>query len=231
MSRKNKLKKFNEILNFPNVVENYDPVHPKLTIGPDQEVDFKGSWAQNYFRNDNPLTLELACGRGEYSLQLGAANPNRNFLAVDIKGARIWLGARAALEEKLNNVKFLRTRIEQLGLFIAEREVSEIWITYPDPFYKKENKRLTSNRFLDSYKQFIAADNIIHLKTDDDMLYEFTLEVLNSRQDVKIIYQNNDIYAGPLAFPELKFNTYFERKHLQDNRTIKYVSFHLDISK
>jgi tRNA (guanine-N7-)-methyltransferase len=231
MSRKNKLKKFNEILNFRNVVENYDPVNPKLTLGPNQDVSFKGSWAQDFFNNDNPLTLELACGRGEYSLQLGAAYPNRNFLAVDIKGARIWLGARNAIKENLNNVKFFRTRIEQLGLFFAEQEISEVWITFPDPFYKKENKRLTSHRFLDSYKQFIAAENIIHLKTDDDMLYEYTIEVLNSRSDVQIKYQNNNIYKDELVIPELDYKTYYERQHLQANKTIKYVSFHLDISK
>lgn len=225
-----KLGKFNEILSFSNVVENYDPTNPKLTLGEGVEVDFKGKWSKDFFNNENPITLELACGRGEYSLQLGRKYDDRNFLGVDIKGARIWVGAQKGLQENLNNIGFLRTRIEQIGLFFEKKEVSEIWITFPDPFLSKENRRLTAPSFLDRYKEFLVDDNIIHLKTDDDTLYEYTIEVLNSRDDVSVMYQNEDIYAGEsLHVDELEFKTYYEDQHLSKGKTIKYIQFRLEL--
>jgi tRNA (guanine-N7-)-methyltransferase len=229
MGRKNKLRKFKELLAFPNVVENYDIKNPALILNEGEIIDLKGRWKKDFFKNDKPLILELACGRGEYTVQLARKYPDRNFLGIDIKGARIWQGAKLALEEELNNVGFLRTRIEQIGLFIGPGEVDEIWITFPDPFLKKENRRLTSNAFLDRYKKILAQNNTIHLKTDDPTLYEFSMEVLRDRKDVHINYFKDDIYSEELVIPELEFKTYYEAQHLSKGRKIKYISFQLKI--
>ena len=156
MSKKNKLKKFADLLVYPNVYENYDPKYPRLLKNKDEEVDLKGKWASDHFHNAQPIILELACGRGEYTEALAEAYPDYNFIGVDIKGARIWQGATSALEKGLSNAGFLRTRIEQIALFFDACEIDGIWITFPDPFLResKENKRLTSTRFLDLYKKF-----------------------------------------------------------------------------
>lgn len=227
MSNKNKLGKFADILSYPNVYENYDPKNPGLINGKDSPVDIKGTWATQHFNNDHPLVLELACGRGEYTTALGEAYPDKNFIGVDVKGARIWLGATIALNNNMANVAFLRTRIEQIGLFFIQNQVDEIWITFPDPFLResKENKRLTSPPFLDKYKEIIKPGGIFHLKTDDDTLYHFTLEKLAEYNGAKILYQNDDIYATPLAFDELSYKTYYEKSHLLNGRTIKYIRF------
>ncbi|MEK7256021.1 MAG: tRNA (guanosine(46)-N7)-methyltransferase TrmB, partial [Bacteroidota bacterium] len=134
MSRRNKLFKFAQILSFPNVYENYNADEPRLLGENGVEVDLKGKWASQHFKNDHPLTLELACGKGEYTVGLAQRFPERNFIGVDVKGARIWRGAKTALEAGVPNAAFLRTRIEQLALFFEKDEVSEIWITFPDPF-------------------------------------------------------------------------------------------------
>lgn len=230
MGRKNKLKKFRELLGYPNVYENYDPKNPRLIVGPDQEVDMKGRWAEGHFQNTQPIVLELACGAGEYTVALAEAYPEQSFIGVDIKGARIWQGATRALQLNLKNAAFLRTRIEQIALFFNPGEVSEIWITFPDPFLResKEMKRLTSSRFLDTYQHIIRKGSIIHLKTDDTTLYEFTLETLKSYPGSKIFYHNDDIYAAPLAFPELEYKTRYEKEHLEDGRKIKYVRFSIN---
>lgn len=229
MSRRNKLQKFAELLTFPNVYENFDVKHPQLTGLNGIPVDLKGKWAKEHFKNDLPIVLELACGRGEYSLGLARVFPDRNFIGVDIKGARIWKGARIALEEKLENVAFLRTRIEQISLFFTPGEISEIWITFPDPFLqsKKANRRLTAPRFLAEYRKILQKDGLIHLKTDEPNLFEYTLEVLNEDGRVEIIYQDDNIYANPLPFPELEIKTYYEKMHLARGASIKYVRFKL----
>lgn len=227
MGKKNKLKKFDDLLSYPNVYENYDPKYPKLLINKDTEANMKGVWASSHFKNDNPVILELACGRGEYTEALATAYPEQNFIGVDVKGARIWQGATNALNKGLGNAAFLRTRIEQIALFFDQHEVAGIWITFPDPFLResKENKRLTSSRFLDQYQHIIQKGAIIHLKTDDTTLYEFTLDTLNNYVGANIIYCNNDIYAQPLAFEELQYKTHYEMEHLADGRKIKYVRF------
>lgn len=227
MGRKNKLKKFNDLLSYPNVYENYDPKDPKLVSAPDTVVDMKGHWAESHFKNSHPVILELACGRGEYTEALAEAYRDKNFIGVDIKGARIWAGATSSLNKKLNNAAFLRTRIEQIELFFEKDEVSEIWITFPDPFIKKSKKmkRLTSSRFLNKYQKIIKKGAIIHLKTDSPILYEFTLETLEEYPNANIIYHNDDIYASPLAYPELEYKTRFEMDHLADGRKIKYIRF------
>lgn len=225
MARRNKLKKFNDLLSFSNVYENYDPTHPKLLANETDEVDLKGKWKSEHFKNENPIVLELACGRGEYSLALAKDNPNVNYIGVDVKGARIWKGATIAREENLNNVAFLRTRIEQINLFFAIEEVDEIWITFPDPFLRKSkaNRRLTSLQFLNRYKDILKKGGIIHLKTDDPTLYEFSQEQFEACDFVEVLYDKDDIYAQPLDFPELEYKTYYEKQHLEKNRKIKYI--------
>ena len=225
MSRRNKLKKFNDLLSFHNVYENYDPTNPKLLANERDIVDLKGKWCLDHFKNNKPLVLELACGRGEYTLALANANPGINYIGLDIKGARIWQGATIAIDNKLNNVAFLRTRIEQIDLFFGESEVDEIWITFPDPFLKKgkSNRRLTSTPFLKKYKHIVKNGGIINLKTDDPTLYEFSQETFAEYPNIEVLYDRNDIYSQSLDYPELIYKTYYENKHLEDNRKIKYI--------
>ena len=227
MSRRNKLQKFAEILTFPNVYENFTNFPPQLTGMGGKEVDLKGKWNAEHFKNDQPITLELACGRGEYTVALAQKYPNRNFIGVDIKGARIWKGARIALEKKLKNAAFLRTRIELITAFFELEEIDEIWITFPDPFLKKgkTNRRLTSPRFLNLYRQILKKEGLVHLKTDEGVLSEYTLEVLAEDKQTKILYQDDDIYAKPLPMDELEIKTYYEKMHLEKGKTIKYIRF------
>ncbi len=181
MSR-NKLKKFAELSALPNVFENANAAQPKLTQGGIEEVEMSGKWS-TFFKNNNPIVLELACGRGEYSVALSVLYPNKNFIGVDIKGARLHQGATRALRQNLENVAFIRTRIEQIDMFFSENEISEIWITFPDPFLNetKSNRRLTSIPFLERYCKFLKKDGILHLKTDSTELYDFTLETLSTK--------------------------------------------------
>lgn len=227
MSKRNKLQKFAELLSFPNVYENFDSKQPQLTGSNGEMIDLKGKWATQHFKNEHPIVLELACGRGEYSLGLARMYPERNFIGVDVKGARIWKGAGIALEEGLQNVAFLRTRIELIAHFFAPQEISEIWITFPDPFLRnsKANRRLTSAYFLNQYRKILQENGIVHLKTDEPNLYEFTLETLAEDSKTTILYHDSDIYAKPLPFPELELKTYYERMHLEAGKTIKYVRF------
>ena len=225
MARRNKLKKFNDLLSFSNVYENYDPTNPKLLANESEEVDLKGKWNLDHFKTDKPLVLELACGRGEYSLALAEANPDVNYIGVDVKGARIWKGATIAQEKNLTNVAFLRTRIEQINLFFAKDEVDEIWITFPDPFLRKSkaNRRLTSQQFLNRYKDVLKVGGIINLKTDDPTLYEFSQEQFDICDFVEVIYDRDDIYSQQLDFPALEYKTYYEKQHLEKGRKIKYM--------
>ncbi len=223
MARRNKLEKFAELRTFPHVYENFDMKEPRL-FRQGHPVQMRGRW-HAHFGNSHPITLELACGRGEYAVGLARMYPQRNFIGVDIKGARMWKGARIALEEGLANVAFLRTRIELIDHFFEAGEVEEIWITFPDPFLRKSkaNRRLTSPRFLERYHRILAAGGLVHLKTDEPLLYDFTLEVLADDPHFALEYCAADIYAGPLPVPELALKTYYERMHLAAGKTIKYV--------
>ena len=227
MSRRNKLQKFAELLTFPNVYENFDSYPPKLTAADGTELQLQGRWHADHFKNDALITLELACGRGEYTLALAERFPERNFIGVDIKGARIHKGAKMALEKELTNAAFLRTRIELITAFFAPGEVAEIWITFPDPFLRKSksNRRLTAPNFLNHYRKLLQPGGLVHLKTDESVLYDFTLETLTEDPNATILYQNEDIYAGSLEREELTFKTYYERMHLERGKTIKYVRF------
>lgn len=230
MSKRNKLQKFADILSYPNVVENYDAKNPGLVGKDGAEISRKGEWAQKQFGNDRPITLELACGKGDYTLGLARMYPERNFIGVDIKGARIWKGAGLALEENLENVAFLRTRIEQIALFFEAGEVDEIWITFPDPFLRKSkaNRRLTSVNFLKHYSKILKKEGIVHLKTDSPELYEFTLETLAETDLATLLYEKDDIYSEELYLPELELKTFYEKMHLREGKTIKYVQFKLE---
>jgi tRNA (guanine-N7-)-methyltransferase len=225
---RHKLRKFAELLSFPNVFENPDNSNPHLTGLDGAPIDLKGTWQSNHFKNNNPITLELACGRGEYAVSLARMFPNRNFIGVDVKGARIHQGARAAIEANLPNVAFLRTRIEQIDLFFADHEIDEIWITFPDPFLResKSNRRLTSPYFLDKYRRILKPNGMVHLKTDSPVLYDFTLETLGNTEGVHLDVSSEDIYANPLTMQELDIKTYYEMKNIA-NSTIKYIRFRL----
>lgn len=227
MSTRNKLQKFSELLSFSNVFENFNPKNNILIGENGVEIDHSDGWKNIFFKNDNPITLELACGRGEYSLDLGRKYPDVNFIGVDIKGARIWKGASIALDENLKNIAFLRTRIEHISDFFKSSEIDEIWITFPDPFLKesKSNRRLTSPFFLEKYRNIIKKGGIVHLKTDSPQLYEFSLETISQDKRCKIIYTKDDIYDSELKYPDLEIKTYYEKQHLLDNRKIKYIRF------
>ena len=212
MGKKNKLQKFEDLKIFKNVLE-----FPE---------DIKGNWNNKVFKNNNPIILELACGKGDYSLAMAERFPNKNYIGVDIKGARIWVGANKALQEKQDNVAFLRAYIEDLINYFETEEIQEIWITFPDPYLKdsKAKKRLTSERFLKMYRALLPESGVVHLKTDSAPLFEFTLE---SIAEDKTIIQNasRNIYAEGTLEPLLDIQTYYERMHLRDGRNIHYVRF------
>lgn len=227
MGRRNKLEKFENLSRYRNVLENFDHSDAMLRWYDDIELNPKGQWNERIFKKDQPITLELACGKGEYAIGMAEMYPERNFIGLDIKGARIWKGAGYALENQLDNVAFLRTRIEFISKFFDEHEVEEIWITFADPFLKhrKSNRRLTSPIFLSHYKDILSSSGTINLKTDSCLLYYYTISVLNQAEDIDILYQNNNIYASPLDFPELDIKTFYEQSHLRDGRQIKFVKF------
>jgi tRNA (guanine-N7-)-methyltransferase len=227
MSRINKLYKFAEVQSFPNVYECPDILEPVL-LGINREpVDLKGRWNAEHFKNDHPITLELACGGGEYTVGLAKLFPERNFIGVDIKGNRLWKGAKDALDAGLTNAAFIRTRIEIIDRFFAPGEVSEIWITFPDPFPRpsKVNRRLTSPMFHNRYRNMLATGGLVHIKHDDDGFFRFTLKTLAEDPGCRVLYQNDNIYAGPLPFPELAIQTHYEGMHLAKGKTIKYAQY------
>ena len=219
---KNKLKRFAAMAGYSNV------------IAPDFEEVFssdfrlKGHWADKIFGNSRPLTLELGCGKGEYTVALARKYPERNFIGVDIKGARMWVGATDALQSNLTNVAFLRVRIEFIRACFAPCEVSEIWITFPDPqsLQSRENKRLTSPRFIQSYRQIMQSGGIIHLKTDSQSLFEYTRKVVE-KEDIHIIHCTDDLYNSGFSDDILSVQTYYEKMFVNKGFTIKYISFRL----
>jgi len=226
MTKLSKLQKFAALKTFPNVYSSKGHDNPLVVDYRGEDVDMKGQW-QKHFKNENPVILEVACGKGHYARGLGKMYPQNNYIGVEIKGNRIFTGANGALLNKEENVAFLRARIEFMEYYFAPNEISEIWITFPDPQLGKARKRTTAPRFLDVYRNLLKKENnIVHLKTDSTELYEYTLEILEE-QKIKILYQNDDIYAKPLDFPELEIKTFYEEMHLKDNRTIKYIQFTL----
>ena len=211
---KDKLKRFAEVAGFANVLQL------------DEGKPMAGKWSNGFFKNGHPLVLELACGKGEYTVNLAQMFPERNFLGIDYKGNRIWRGAKTALEEAINNVGFLRIQIENITDYFSPGEVDEIWITFPDPQpqLSREKKRLTSPRFLEKYKQILNPGGIVHLKTDNDGLHAYTVETI-AALGLKNYGQTEDLYNSSLADEVLSIKTYYERKYLKDNKNINYVKF------
>ncbi|MGI4020666.1 MAG: tRNA (guanosine(46)-N7)-methyltransferase TrmB [Janthinobacterium lividum] len=214
---KDKLRRFTEITAFENVLQ--------LTEG----HTLKGNWLTDHFKNQHPIVLELACGKGEYAVEMARKFPEKNFIGVDYKGNRIWRGAKTALEEEINNVAFLRIQIEDITEFFEPNEVFEIWITFPDPQPQvgREKKRLTSPRFLQNYQQILQPGGFIHLKTDNDNLYAYTLEKI-AEQNLKLHISTNNLYHSEYADDVLSIKTYYEKKYLQTNKNINYIKFSFD---
>lgn len=220
-----KLERFAENLTFPNLFQ----VSYEMLKG--EGFAYKGRWA-DYFGNDNPITLELGCGKGDYTIALARLHPDRNYIGVDIKGARLWRGAKTSHEEGMKNVAFVRTRIEMIDHFFAPDEVCEIWVTFCDPQPKKPNKRLTSNRFLDIYDRFLAPKSVLHLKTDSQELYDYTRDEVLPTRDVDIIASTNDLYnpqpstINPQLLDEAKMTqTFYEKMFLAEGKPITYIQW------
>lgn len=221
MGSKNKLRRFRENETFSNVVQ------PSREEVLSDSLELKGNWRKNFFKNTNPLVLELGCGKGEYSVNLAKAYPDINFLGIDIKGARFWRGAKIALEENLQNVGFLRTQIELVDHIFAENEVDEIWITFPDPQikYKRTKHRLTNEDFLQKYKKILKPEGVVHLKTDSEFMHGYTLGLLHGLGET-IEYAHHDVYGSQSA-PEAvtSIQTFYEKQYLEIGKKITYIRF------
>lgn len=218
---KNKLKRFKENETFTNVMQ---PTREEAVSG---SFPLKGKWGSEFFKNDNPIVLELGCGKGEYSVGLANRYPDKNFIGVDIKGARFWRGAKTAVEGGFNNVAFLRTQIELIEHFFDAGEVSEIWITFPDPQikYKRTKHRLTNSEFLQRYKKILKPDGLMNLKTDSEFMHGYTLGLLHG-EGHEILYANHNVYRNEGA-PEVvtAIQTFYEQQYLEQGKLITYIQF------
>lgn len=211
---KSKLEKFAELKTFENVFE--------------RDGKMKGKWRTDFFKNDAKLTLELACGKGEYTRGLAKIFPDENFIGMDIKGNRIWTAQDRAKKEELSNVAFIRDQIDLIEEYFEEGEVDEIWITFSDPFLKpgKSKYRLTSSKFIPHYKKVLKKGGLVHLKTDNDVLYNFTLDEIKEN-NYTIIHNHDDIYGQKVTHLTHEIQTYYEQKHLKNGLTIKYICFQI----
>lgn len=218
---KNKLQKFAEMETFPNV---FQPVAKGIIF---EDFQFKGKWNKDFFKNNNPIVLELGCGKGEYTIALAKEYPNLNVIGIDIKGARIWKGAKYSVENNVKNVAFLRTKIENIANFFGENEISEIWIPFPDPQPKKPKKRLTSSFFLGIYQKITKNNGKIHLKTDSYELHFYTKELLNKNK-ISPIESYTDIYSENIDSVLTKVQTFYEKMFLEEGKKITYLSFRLN---
>lgn len=214
---KDKLKRFEDIARFQNVFEYTDF---------EDEPTPKGKWNEEIFKNANPIILELACGKGEYTIFQAERNSGKNYIGIDLKGNRIWKGAKYALKKELSNVRFLRMLIDHLTDYFEPGEVDEIWITFPDPHLRgsRSKQRLTSPKFLEIYRQILKPGGRIHLKTDSDHLFDFTLETIEE-EGCEIIKKVDDIYNEEPENEVLTHKTFYEKKHLKAGKTIHYVRF------
>lgn len=217
---KRKLARFAEMESFQNVLQ------PDFTEVFRKDHAIKGKWRELFFKNSNPLVIELGCGKGEYTVGLAKKYSEKNFIGIDIKGARIWRGAKTALDENIKNAGFLRTRIEFIDSFFQKNEVDEIWLTFPDPQPKKSKKRLSSGRFLNIYRNFIKHEGIVHLKTDNKELYQYTLSLARSN-NLKIEAQTDDLYANTMCDEILGIRTFYEKQFLEKGLKIHYLKFRL----
>jgi tRNA (guanine-N7-)-methyltransferase len=220
---KNKLKRFSENETFTNV---FQPTREEV-VG--NEFPLRGKWNSEFFKNDNPIVLELGCGKGEYSVGLAERFPEKNFIGIDIKGARFWRGAKTAVETGMNNVAFVRTQIELINHIFAENEVSEIWITFPDPQikYKRTKHRMTNAEFLERYKKILKPSGLMHLKTDSEFMHGYTLGLLHGLGH-EVIYANHNIYKNEGAPAEVTgIQTFYESQYLEVNKPITYIKFRI----
>lgn len=217
---KNKLSKFADMATYEHVVQ--------MTFSQLQaeEFKYKGKWNEAFFGNSNPVILELGCGKGEYTVKLAKHYPDINFIGVDIKGSRMWKGATQAKSEGLTNVGFLRTNIENIRMFFGEGEIAEIWLTFPDPQMKKARKRLTATNFISNYRQIMAPNGIIHLKSDSNFMYRYT-EAMVAENQFEVIRQTDDLYHSEILDEVLSIQTFYEKQWLDRGLTIKYIAFRL----
>ena len=221
MGSKNKLKKFIENESFSNVIQ---PARKELLS---DSFIYKGSWNKLYFKNNNPIIVELGCGKGEYTVNLAKSNPTKNYIGIDIKGARFWSGAKTSLEENLENVVFLRTQIELIDFVFGKQEVKEIWLTFPDPQikYQRRKHRLTNPLFLKLYKKILVDNGVVHLKTDSEFLHGYTLGLLKGLS-IKPSFSNHDIYKNNNAPAEvINIKTHYEKLFLETKKNISYLRF------
>ena len=221
MGSKNKLRRFKENETFSNV---FQPTRDALV---NANFNLKGNWRAEVFKNNNPLVLELGCGKGEYSVALAQKYPDKNFIGIDIKGARFWRGAKTALEDNIPNVAFLRTQIELIDLAFAENEVDEIWITFPDPQikYKRTKHRMTNLAFLQRYKQILKPEGEVNLKTDSEFMHGYTLGLLHGAGH-EVIYANHNVYKQEGSPEEVtSIQTFYESQYLEQNKPITYIKF------
>ncbi len=216
MSRR-KLVRFAENEQNPNVIQFGKPIFEEI----------RGNWNEKQFENQNPIVVELACGRGEFTVGLGRVFTDQNFIGVDIKGSRIWKGSSTATEEGIHNVAFLRTQIQQLEKFFAGGEISELWITFPDPYPREgdEKRRLTSPRFLEMYKAMLKAGGIVHFKTDNTDLFNYSLELVQSREDIEVIGFTSDFYQSEWKDDHFGIKTKYEKMFSDKGEKIKYLKF------
>ena len=222
MGSKNKKKRFNENLKFSNL---FQPNRDDLISN---SFELKGKW-NSFFKNDNPIVLELGCGKGEYTTELAKSNADKNYIGIDIKGARIWKGAKDSIQNKLNNVCFIRTQIELIDKIFDEKEISEIWITFPDPQLKIQRKkhRLTNSNFMSLYKKILKSNGKINLKTDSEFLHGYTLGLIEG-MGIDPIFSNHDIYSNNNAPVEaLKIKTFYEKKFIKSKK-ITFLKFKFD---
>ena len=221
MGSKNKLKRFEDNKSFKNVIQ------PARTILEKDAFEFKGYWKVKYFKNDHPIILELGCGKGEYTLHLATQNPDKNFIGIDIKGARFWRGAKTALEKNLENIAFVRVQIKMIDTIFSADEVAEIWITFPDPQikFKRSKHRLIHPEFLNLYRQILKTEGSVHLKTDSEFLYGYTLGLMHSPA-YRLRYSHHDIYNNPNApRSAVAVQTFYEKIFLEQNKPITYIQF------
>jgi tRNA (guanine-N7-)-methyltransferase len=218
---KNKLKRFNENETFENV---FQPTREEMIA---DSLSLKGNWNKNVFKNNNPIVLELGCGKGEYSVGLAQMYPDKNFIGIDIKGARFWRGAKTGIEENIHNVAFLRTQIELIEHSFGKEEVDEIWITFPDPQikYKRTKHRMTNTEFLINYKKFLKSNGLMHLKTDSEFMHGYTLGLLHG-EGHEVLYANHNVYKNEGSPKEVtSIQTFYEKQYLAVNKAITYIQF------